>query len=132
MINYIEKGIQLHDALDKAGLSISEKNGVWSSDANHDDVNAFIAAFDPLPAEKQKCKCRCVKMCNDKIRAILPDHRDMTLLEIKQLAEGAFLDPDLKRAKALANDCVTHCNLAAAHESVEDVQAHDHTTGWSE
>ena len=50
MINYTEKGIGLHEHLDMLGLGIANIDGVWQSvnDANHDDINAAIAAYVAL------------------------------------------------------------------------------------
>ena len=52
MIEYIEKGIGLHEHLNSIGLGISQVDGVWQSvnDASHDDINAAIAAYvAPVP-----------------------------------------------------------------------------------
>lgn len=51
MINYIEKGRYLHDAIRKAGHWLREENGVWKS-SNDAAVQAIIDAFDPLPDYK--------------------------------------------------------------------------------
>ena len=50
MINYIEKGYGLHEHLNALGLGITERDGIWQSvnDANHDDINAAIAAYHPV------------------------------------------------------------------------------------
>ena len=52
MIEYIEKGFDLHEHLDMLGLGIANIDGVWQSvnDASHDDINAAIAAYvAPVP-----------------------------------------------------------------------------------
>jgi len=49
MINYIEKGYGLHKALVNAGLEIHKTNGIFSSLANHEEINTFIANYNPLP-----------------------------------------------------------------------------------
>ena len=52
MINYIEKGIGLHEHLNTLGLGISQVDGVWQSvnGASHDDISAAIAAYvAPVP-----------------------------------------------------------------------------------
>jgi len=48
MINYIEKGIYLHDYISELGYSLIENDGVWESS---DDiaVQNIIDTFDPLP-----------------------------------------------------------------------------------
>lgn len=47
MIEYIEKGIGLHEHLNSIGLGIANIDGVWQSvnGASHDDINAAIAAY---------------------------------------------------------------------------------------
>ncbi len=52
MINYVEKGIGLHEHLNSIGLGIVNIDGIWQSvnDANHDDINAAIESYEqPLP-----------------------------------------------------------------------------------
>ena len=52
MIEYIEKGIGLHEHLNMLGLGIANIDGVWQSvnGASHDDINAAIAAYvAPVP-----------------------------------------------------------------------------------
>lgn len=56
MINYIEKGYLLHDALNVAGMHIKQKNGVWVSDQDHAVVNQFIIDFDEVAAVKAELK----------------------------------------------------------------------------
>jgi hypothetical protein len=51
MINYTEKGSTLHAAIQKAGHSLREENGVWVS-SNDEAVQAIIDSFDPLPGAK--------------------------------------------------------------------------------
>jgi len=47
-INYTEKGLWLHEAIEEAGYSLMQVDGVWQSS---DDVavQAIIDSFDPLP-----------------------------------------------------------------------------------
>lgn len=55
-ITYTEKGIWLHEAINEAGHSLSQVDGVWQSS---DDVavQAIIDSFDPLPhAKAEKIK----------------------------------------------------------------------------
>ena len=52
MIEYIEKGIGLHEHLNALGLGIANIDGVWQSvnGASHDDISAAIAAYvAPVP-----------------------------------------------------------------------------------
>lgn len=48
MINYIEKGKWLHDAIHEAGNSLYQEDGVWITDSEI-QVQAIIDSFDPLP-----------------------------------------------------------------------------------
>lgn len=52
MINYVEKGIGLHDAIRNAGHWLIERNNVWIS-SNDDAVQAIINAYDPIPKAKE-------------------------------------------------------------------------------
>jgi len=47
-INYIEKGIGLHDAISAAGHSLRQLDGVWVSD-NDVAVQAIIDSYSPVP-----------------------------------------------------------------------------------
>ena len=51
MINYIELGVGLHDAIHDAGHWLEKRDGQWLSS---DDVavQAIIDAYDPLPAAR--------------------------------------------------------------------------------
>ena len=52
MVEYIEKGIGLHEHLNSIGLGIANIDGVWQSvnGASHDDIDAAIAAYvAPVP-----------------------------------------------------------------------------------
>lgn len=48
MINYIEKGACLHEAIRKAGYYLRQENGVWVS-SNDDQVQSIINLYDPIP-----------------------------------------------------------------------------------
>ena len=61
MINYTEKGLELHEAVAAAGLSLYELDGVWVTDHDPVEVQAFIDAYQPdplawLPAINAKCE----------------------------------------------------------------------------
>ena len=60
MINYIEKGHHLHNALEKANLAIIEKSGVWESSQDHGIINQFIIDFDEVAAIKAELKDQLV------------------------------------------------------------------------
>lgn len=47
MITYAEKGPHLHEALARAGLSLYQQDGVWVTDGDEAEVQAFIDAFVP-------------------------------------------------------------------------------------
>ena len=69
MINYIEKGIGLHDALQAAGIKLVERDGVWISS---DDVGAqaIIDSFDPVPYEQEMAKARLVIQFDEATKAL--------------------------------------------------------------
>jgi hypothetical protein len=55
MINYIEKGIGLHDFLAKEGVQLEQlQSGEWVSTASDERTNNLIASYNPWPAEKTK------------------------------------------------------------------------------
>lgn len=65
MINYINKGRHLTDALDSAGLLLVEEFnyqgvGVWISEQSHDVINQFIIDFDEVAAIKTELKSQLV------------------------------------------------------------------------
>jgi len=60
MINYIEKGLGLHRAINESGHSIEQINGVWIS-SNDTAVQAIINSYDSLPYERAEKKAELVK-----------------------------------------------------------------------
>ncbi len=55
MINYIEKGIGLHDYLAKEGVQLEQlQSGEWVSTASDERTNNLIASYNPWPTEKAK------------------------------------------------------------------------------
>lgn len=56
MINYIEKGYRLHEALNDANLRITDRDGVWQSEKDHSVINQFIIDFDEVAAIKLELK----------------------------------------------------------------------------
>lgn len=63
-IQYIEKGIGLHDAINAAGFSLWEENGQWLS-SDDAAVQAIIDAYDPLPDAKAR-KWEAIKAERDR------------------------------------------------------------------
>ena len=54
MINYIEKGIGLHDFLAKEGIQIEQlQSGEWVSTASDERTNSLIASYNPWTTEKE-------------------------------------------------------------------------------
>ena len=55
--SYIEKGIYLHNAIEAAGHSLTEVDGIWFSS---DDVivQDIIDTFDPLPDAQSSARLR--------------------------------------------------------------------------
>lgn len=55
MINYIEKGIGLHDFLASESVQIEQlQSGEWVSTASDERTNNLIASYNPWPVEKAK------------------------------------------------------------------------------
>ena len=55
-INYTEKGIWLHDEINRQGYTLAEVDGTWIS-SNDVAVQSIIDTFDPLPfARAEKIK----------------------------------------------------------------------------
>jgi len=55
MIDYIEKGIWLHDAIHAAGLELYRKDNVWIA-SDEVVVQAIINSFNPLPCAQEEAK----------------------------------------------------------------------------
>lgn len=69
MINYIEKGDGLHEAIKAAGHSLQQINGVWMS-SNDDEVQAIIDSYDPIPDLQEKAKSRIIETANLAMKAL--------------------------------------------------------------
>lgn len=52
MINYVEKGIGLHDFLARKGILLEDYAGTWHSNASDEITNSLIESYNPWPAEK--------------------------------------------------------------------------------
>lgn len=63
MINYIEKGIGLHNFISSSGHKLTDRDGVWISS---DDiaVQDIIDAYDPLPLAVVEAKARLVEQAD--------------------------------------------------------------------
>jgi hypothetical protein len=57
MINYIEKGIGLHEAISQAGYYLRQVDGAWISD-NDVEVQKIINEYNPLPDAREQAKLR--------------------------------------------------------------------------
>jgi hypothetical protein len=57
VINYIEKGIWLHDFIHQLGYRIKTRDGVWVT-SNDVAVQAIIDAFEPLPYAQDEAKAK--------------------------------------------------------------------------
>jgi len=71
MINYIEKGKWLHDAITEAGYTLTQKGLTWES-SNDVEVQAIIDTFDPLPFAREEAKKRVKQVGATKIANIYP------------------------------------------------------------
>lgn len=69
MINYIEKGIGLHDLIRESGYTLSNTDGQWVS-SNDEAVQAIIDNYDPIPQARLDAKERIRKQLEDEMLAI--------------------------------------------------------------
>lgn len=91
MINYIEKGYGLHEAIRKAGHWLREESGVWvsSDDAAVQAIIDSYAAIDPLIEIKQ-AKCAEVSAKAKRVRDRV----------IASISAGEMASWPIKRAEA--------------------------------
>ncbi len=55
MINYVERGIGLHEYLASEGVFIEQgQDGTWYTNASEERTNNLIASYNPWPTEKEK------------------------------------------------------------------------------
>jgi hypothetical protein len=90
MINYTEKGSALHAAIQQAGHSLREENGVWIS-SNDEAVQAIMDGYtlEQAKAAKQADVLALAKQLRDKVvSAISPG--EMASWQIKLSEAAAF------------------------------------------
>lgn len=92
MINYIERGRRLHEAVRNAGQWLKQENGEWVS-SDDAAVQAIIDAFDPKAAALADKIATVKAEAQARIFAILPAWKQTNLL-----AQG------LNNALAFGND----------------------------
>ena len=81
MITYIEKGAAMHQAiLDEGFKGIYEHNNVWLARDPSEEVaiNAFILAYDGLPAVKKEKRLALRDEYRNHLILIYPDAEEMT------------------------------------------------------
>lgn len=94
MINYIEKGKWLHDAIAEAGHSLRQTNGKWVS-SDDDAVQAIIDSFDPMPlamAEKVQEFNECAQAEASAFIVSYPDFEISTWPKQREEAEAFSKD----------------------------------------
>jgi len=52
MINYIEKGLSMHEWLDSQGVHLIQRDNVWTANVPDEQANQLIEQYNPWPAEK--------------------------------------------------------------------------------
>jgi len=103
MINYTEKGIELHEALADAGLSLYEHDGVWVTDSDPVQVQAFIDSFTPSrEVQLEKINRRCDELLAD-LRAGYPESEILSWdkQEAEAVAGGGPLTDALATARGI-------------------------------
>lgn len=74
MINYIEKGIGLHEFLAKESVQIEQlQSGEWVSTASDERTNNLIASYNPWPVEKAKKAKEVNEWLSCKVAALTDD-----------------------------------------------------------
>ncbi|SNT29257.1 hypothetical protein SAMN06265795_12262 [Noviherbaspirillum humi] len=87
MINYIEKGYALHQAIRAAGHWLHEENGVWIS-SNDEAVQAIIDSFDAAAgaraAKVAAIDAHAAKLRNKVVAGISPAEMSSWPLKVKE------------------------------------------------
>ena len=94
MINYIEKGVGLHAAIEAAGHKIYHENGTAIS-SNDVAVQAIIDSYNPLPYEKMEARKRVIEQINresDGLDSSYPVAEMRTFMVQRAEAEAYSLD----------------------------------------
>jgi hypothetical protein len=129
-VNYIEKGIGMHDAIAAAGLSMRNKDGVFYS--NPDDLQdtsgdaalqAFIDSYDPVPLAKEQKIAAINAECRSRLIAAFGDAPEQVSRSIgiygatakQQMEDGIASTID---ASNVASNAVLAATTVAAVEAV--------------
>lgn len=98
MINYIEKGLGLHEAIRNAGHQLRQENGEWLA-SDEKAVQRIIDEYDPLPVEIGRVKARinsyAAAMRNKITNGISPAEMaswPVKIAEAQRYAEGGVKD----------------------------------------
>lgn len=69
MINYIEKGKSLHEAIEAAGQTLIQVDRIWIS-SDDTIVQAIIDSHNPLPIEQERAKIRIVAEAEEAVSSL--------------------------------------------------------------
>lgn len=147
MINHIDKGGRLDEALEREGMRIREmfigdQSGVWENRSNKTDeeINAFIADYDPLPEAKADAKKRInieASRLIAKIYPLIDGERDqaaglVNLVEDILVQCGAIsgLSGDLLAMKEIHDKRKVKVNQVDNQTDWQLLDAYDATIGW--
>jgi hypothetical protein len=137
MINYIEKGYHMHKALEEAGMRIVDTESGWRAGrgvtATDDSINAFILAYNPVPAEKAQKIREIQAKCDDLMHDLYPDMvGSHELLHDLIKSAVATTGSNLEKAQSLVADCELHINTVNAMSDISEIQAYDVSNGWTQ
>ena len=133
-INYIEKGVGMHEALANAGLQLVAINNVFMTSSDPVAVQAFIDAYDPLPDVKAeqiaRFKAEGLTRCQAIYAAITDaDQLDyLTDLWNSVRPAGKLLAPNLE--KVIAIQAAMALAIAAVDVALSMPQAKAVTVNW--
>lgn len=145
MINYIEKGFGLHEAVAATGHQLVQVDGIWSSD----DDAAVQAVIDGYTLDQVRAPIigQIKGFASNKILSFLPEWKQSNLnARMNELNEARFsralteaenaeieaMRATWARAKAIRAASNTHENNLKALNDFAAVLAYDWQTDWPE
>ena len=133
--SYIEKGIYLHNAIEAAGHSLTEVDGIWFSS---DDVivQDIIDTFDPLPDAQSSARLRVKQHAAGLVSDIYP-HIDPNATDVVSfynytvdMWQGGALPTRLQSLKDIRDIAVAKIAEINALTDWQLADSYDATIGW--
>lgn len=135
MINYIEKGNGLHEAIFLEGHQLVQKDGVWIS-SDDIEVQSIINSYDPLPELKTEAISRIKQHAATLVHAIYP-HVDAETTDVigfynytVDMWQGGALPARLQSLKTVRDTALIKISEVSAMTDWQLVDTHDATVGW--